>query len=401
MSQDEPGAHGQDPVAARRRLREVTLVFLKLGLIAFGGPAAHTAMMRDELVRRRGWVSDQRFVDLMGATNLIPGPNSTELAIHLGYDRARWRGLIAAGVCFILPAALMVTALAWAYVTYGSTPAAEGLLYGIVPAVIAIIAHALFGMLRTVVKTVWLGVLAAAALAAYLLGVNELLVLAAGAVLAATARALRRPPGRGAAHGVLAAPLLTFGGSPMIGGLPVFGDPTGGQLLQLFATMLKIGSVLYGSGYVLLAFLRGDFVDRLGWITNQQLIDAVSVGQVTPGPVFTTATFVGYMIAGPLGAFLATVAIFLPSFVFVGLLTKLTDKLRSSEWTSALLDGLNAAALALMAGVSYELGRTAIIDPLTAVIAVVTLVLLWKTRLNNAWFIAGGAAIGIAHALLF
>ncbi|MEU7745839.1 chromate efflux transporter [Nonomuraea sp. NPDC049158] len=407
MSQDEPGANERDPMAARRRLREVTLLFLKLGVIAFGGPAAHTAMMRDELVRRRGWVSDQRFVDLMGATNLIPGPNSTELAIHLGYDRARWRGLIAAGVCFILPAALMVTALAWAYVTYGSTPAAEGLLYGIVPSVIAIIAHALFGLLRTVVKTVWLGVLAVAALAAYLLGVNELLVLVAGAVLAAAARALRRPPGRGAAHGVLAAPLLTFGGSlkvggsPVFGGLPVFGDPTGGQLLQLFATMLKIGSVLYGSGYVLLAFLRGDFVDRLGWITNQQLIDAVSIGQVTPGPVFTTATFVGYMIAGPLGAFLATVAIFLPSFVFVGLLTKLTDKLRSSEWTSALLDGLNAAALALMAGVSYELGRTAIIDPLTAGIAVVTLVLLWQTRLNNAWFIAGGAAIGIARALLF
>ncbi|MEV0350136.1 chromate efflux transporter [Nonomuraea sp. NPDC050680] len=405
MSQDEPEAHDganeQDPVAARRRLREVTLLFLKLGIIAFGGPAAHTAMMRDELVRRRGWVSDQRFVDLMGATNLIPGPNSTELAIHLGYDRARWRGLVAAGVCFILPAALMVTALAWAYVTYGRTPAAEGLLYGIVPTVIAIIAHALFGLLRTVVKTIWLGVLAVAALAAYLLGVNELLVLAAGAVLAAAARALRRPPGRGAAHGVLAAPLLTFGGSLKVGGLPVFGDPTGGQLLQLFTTMLKIGSVLYGSGYVLLAFLRGDFVDRLGWITNQQLIDAVSIGQVTPGPVFTTATFVGYMIAGPLGAFLATVAIFLPSFVFVGLLTKLTDKLRSSEWTSALLDGLNAAAFALMAGVSYELGRTAIIDPLTAGIAVVTLVLLWKTRLNNAWFIAGGAAIGIVRVLLF
>jgi chromate transporter len=191
-----------------------------------------------------------------------------------------------------------------------------------------------------------------------------------------------------------------FGRFPLFGALPVFADPTGGQLLQLFATMLKIGSVLYGSGYVLLAFLRGDFVDRLGWITNQQLIDAVSIGQVTPGPVFTTATFVGYMIAGPLGAFLATVAIFLPSFLFVGLLTKLTDRLRSSEWTSALLDGLNAAAFALMAGVSYELGRTAIIDPLTAGIAVVTLVLLWKTRLNNAWFIAGGAAIGIAHALL-
>jgi chromate transporter len=369
-------------------VREVALMFLKLGTIAFGGPAAHTAMMRDELVRRRGWVSDQRFVDLMGATNLIPGPNSTELAIHLGYDRARWRGLLAAGLCFILPAALIVTGLAWAYVTYGETPAVEGLLYGIVPAVIAIIAYALFALFRTVIKNVWLGVLAVAALAAYLLGVNELLVLAAGALATAGARLARRPPGRNGVQGLIAAPLLAVG------------DPTGGQLTQLFLTMLKIGAVLYGSGYVLLAFLRGDFVERLGWITEQQLIDAVSIGQVTPGPVFTTATFVGYVVAGPAGAFLATVAIFLPSFVFVGLLTRITDRLRASDWTSALLDGLNAAALALMAGVSYQLGLTAIVDPLTAAIALATLGLLWRTRLNNAWYIAGGALIGLAHTFL-
>lgn len=367
-------------------VREVALLFLKLGTIAFGGPAAHTAMMRDELVRRRGWVTDQRFVDLMGATNLVPGPNSTELAIHLGYDRARWRGLLAAGICFILPAALIVTALAWAYVTYGETPAVEGILYGVVPAVIAIIVHALFGLLRTVVKNVWLGLLAAGALAAYLLGVNELLVLAAGGLLAGGVLLARRA-GRGA-HGLVAVPLLGLG------------DPTGGQLTQLFLTMLKIGAVLYGSGYVLLAFLRGDFVDRLGWLTEQQLIDAVSIGQVTPGPVFTTATFIGYVIAGPAGAFLATVAIFLPSFVFVGLLTKITDRLRSSDWTSALLDGVNAAAFALMAGVSYQLGRTAIVDPLTVAIALATLVLLWRTRLNNAWYIAAGALIGLAHTLL-
>ncbi|MDF2710159.1 MAG: chromate transporter, chromate ion transporter family [Nonomuraea muscovyensis] len=367
-------------------VRDVALLFLKLGTIAFGGPAAHTAMMRDELVRRRGWVTDQRFVDLMGATNLVPGPNSTELAIHLGYDRARWRGLLAAGICFILPAALIVTALAWAYVTYGETPAVEGILYGVVPAVIAIIVHALFGLLRTVVKNVWLGLLAAGALAAYLLGVNELLVLAAGGLLAGGALLARRA-GRGA-HGLVAVPLLGLG------------DPTGGQLTQLFLTMLKIGAVLYGSGYVLLAFLRGDFVDRLGWLTEQQLIDAVSIGQVTPGPVFTTATFIGYVIAGPAGAFLATVAIFLPSFVFVGLLTKITDRLRSSDWTSALLDGVNAAAFALMAGVSYQLGRTAIVDPLTVAIALATLVLLWRTRLNNAWYIAAGALIGLAHTLL-
>nr|WP_236667817.1 chromate efflux transporter [Nonomuraea sp. K271] len=371
------------------------MLFLKLGTIAFGGPAAHIAMMRDELVRRRRWVSDERFADLMGATNLIPGPNSTELAIHLGHDRARLRGLIAAGVCFIVPAALMVTALAWAYVTYGSTPAVEGLLYGIVPAVIGIIAHALSGLLRTVIKNAWLGALALAALAAYLAGVNELLILAAGALLAYAARLPRRPPGgQNRPAGLLAAPLLTFGGSPL------FPDPTGGQLTQLFLTMLKIGSVLYGSGYVLLAFLRGDFVERLGWITSQQLADAVSIGQVTPGPVFTTATFVGYVVAGPIGAFVATVAIFLPSFALVGLLTRLTGRLRASRWASALLDGVNAASLALMAGVSYQLARTAVVDPLTAAIAALSLVLLWTTRLNNAWLIAGGAAVGLARALL-
>ncbi|MEO3887845.1 chromate efflux transporter [Nonomuraea sp. B5E05] len=394
MSEHVTGGSGEAR-ASWHAVREVALLFLKLGTIAFGGPAAHTAMMRDELVRRRGWVSDERFADLMGATNLIPGPNSTELAIHLGHDRARMRGLVAAGVCFILPAALIVTALAWAYVTYGSTPAAEGLLYGVVPAVIAIIAHALFGLWRTVIKTVWLGVLALAALAAYLAGVNELLILAAGALLAFAVRLPRRPPGgQNRLPGVLAAPLLSFGGSPL------FPDPTGGQLTQLFLTMLKIGSVLYGSGYVLLAFLRGDFVERLGWLSSQQLADAVSIGQVTPGPVFTTATFVGYVVAGPIGAFLATVAIFLPSFVFVGLLTRLTGWLRSSGWASALLDGVNAAALALMAGVSYQLARTAVVDPLTAAIAALSLVLLWTTRLNNAWLIAGGAAVGLARTLL-
>lgn len=376
-----------------RSVREVARVFLKLGTIAFGGPAAHTAMMRDELVRRRGWVSDQRFVDLIGATNLIPGPNSTELAIHLGYDRARWRGLLVAGVCFIVPAALMVTALAWGYVTFGDTPAVEGLLYGIVPAVIAIIGYALIGLLRTAIRSAWLGALAVAALVAYLLGVNELLVLAAGAVLAVAVRLVRRPP-RLRAHGFLAAP-LTLGD-----GQPVFPDPTGGQLWQLFATLLKIGAVLYGSGYVLLAFLRGDFVDRLGWITEAQLLDAVSIGQVTPGPVFTTATFIGYVVAGPVGAFVATVAIFTPSFLFVGLLTRITGWLRSSPWTSVMLDGVNATALALMAGVSFQLARSALVDPLTVAITVVTLVLLWRTRLNNAWYIAGGAAIGLVRTVL-
>lgn len=369
-------------------LREVVSVFLRLGLVAFGGPAAHIAMMREELVRRRGWVDDQRFVDLMGATNLIPGPNSTELAIHLGWDRARARGLVAAGVCFILPASLIVTALAWGYVRYGATPEVESVLYGVVPAVLAIIAHALVGLLRTAVRSVWLALLAAAALAAYLLGVNELVILVAGAAVAAAAYAGSRGLGRSAL-------LLPFVG----GDLPVFPDPSGGQLAQLFWHLLKIGSVLYGSGYVLLAFLEGDFVDRLGWLTDQQLLDAVAVGQVTPGPVFTTATFLGYLVAGPAGAFVATVAIFLPSFVLVGLLTRITDRLRASPWTGALLDGVNAASLALMAGVSLQLAGSAVADGVTLAIFGVTLGLLLRTGLNSGWLVLFGAVAGVVARL--
>lgn len=370
------------------RTREVALVFLRLGTVAFGGPVAHTAMMRDELVRRRDWVTDERFVDLMGATNLIPGPNSTELAIHLGWDRARWRGLLLAGACFILPAAVIVTVLAWLYVEHGTTPTAQHLLYGVVPAVLAIVAWALVALLPTVVKNVWLGLLAAVALAAYLLGVNELVVLFGGAAAAVLGRlASRLSLRRG--HQALVAPLAVL-----------FPDPTSGQLAQLFLTMLKIGSVLYGSGYVLLAFLQGDLVDRLGWITDDQLLDAISIGQVTPGPVFTTATFIGYLVAGVPGAFLATVGIFLPSFVFVGLLTRITDRLRDSPWTSALLDGVNATALALMAGVSWVLGRHALVDGWTVAIFGVTLLLMWRTGLNTAWYVAGGAAVGIVLGLL-
>ncbi|WP_232221772.1 chromate efflux transporter [Nocardioides sp. J54] len=368
--------------------REVGGLFLRLGTIAFGGPAAHVALMREELVRRREWVSDQRFADLMGATNLVPGPNSTELAIHLGHERAGWRGLLLAGAAFILPAALMVTGLAWAYVEYGGTPAVDGLLYGVVPVVVGIIAWALAGLGRTVLASPWLVVLAGAALAAYLLGANELVVLAAGAVVAVLAHGLRSAADR--QHALVL---------PLLAGTPVFTDPTGSQLAQLFLTMLKIGAVLYGSGYVILAFLEGDFVDRLGWVSHQQVLDAASVGQVTPGPVFTTATFLGYVVAGLPGAVLATVAIFLPSFVFVALLTRLATWLRSRAWTSALLDGVNATALALMAGVSLELGRSALVDPLTMGLAVATVVLLWRTRLNSAWFIAAGALVGVVRLL--
>lgn len=373
------------------RLREVVSVFLRLGTIAFGGPVAHTAMMREELVRRREWVTDERFVDLMGATNLIPGPNSTELAIHLGHERAGWRGLVWAGVCFIVPAALIVTGLAWAYVEYGETPAFESVLYGVVPVVVAIIAHALTGLLRTVLgfrkaarPRWWLVGLAGAALAAYFLGVNELAILASGAALAALAYLVRHPPRR---HGagvaaLLMAPVSWAGGEQ-------------DRLLTLFLTMLKIGAVLYGSGYVLIAFLRGDFVNRLGWVTEQQLVDAIAVGQVTPGPVFTTATFLGYLVAGPLGAFVATVGIFAPSFLFVGLLTRLTGWLRAHDWTSWLLDGVNATALALMAGVSWQLARTAFVDPLTIALFVAGLAVLLWAKLNSGWLILAGGLVGI------
>jgi chromate transporter len=362
--------------------REVAFAFARLGTIAFGGPVAHIAMMREELVRRRGWVTDERFVDLMSATNLIPGPNSTELAIHLGWDRARWRGLLAAGVCFILPAALIVTALAWAYVAYGTTPAAGWVLHGVVPAVLAIVAWALAGLAPVAARNRWLALLAVAALAAYLLGVNELVVLVGGGAVAGLSRVARR------GHAALVAPLAVL-----------FPDPTAGQLGQIFLTFLKIGAVLYGSGYVLLAFLEGDLVDRLGWVTQQQLLDAVSVGQVTPGPVFTTATFLGYLVAGLPGAFVATVGIFLPSFVFVGLLTRITDRLRASPWTAVLLDGVNAASLALMAGVSWQLARSALVDGWTLAIFAVALLLLWRTRLNSAWYVAGGALAGIGLGL--
>lgn len=360
-------------------------LFLWLGVSAFGGPAAHTALMHHELVRRRGWVEEQRFADLMGATNLVPGPNSTELAIHLGHERAGWRGLLVAGFLFILPGALAVTALAWVYVEHGRTPALSGLLYGVVPVMIAIIVHALAGLLRTVLSTVPAVLVAAAALAAYLLGVNELAVLAAGAVVLVLVETVRR-----SVDGLhaLAWPLLVAAGDGR------------DDLLRLFLGMLKIGAVLYGSGYVLLAFLEGEFVDRLGWLTEAQLVDAIAAGQVTPGPVFTTATFVGYLVAGLPGAFLATVAIFLPSFVFVGLLTRITHRLRSSRWLAAALDGVNAAALALMAGVTVRLAGTAVVDVLTATITLVTLVLLWRTRLNSTWYVAAGAAVGLAQAYL-
>ena len=370
------------------RVGELGRLFLRLGVTAFGGPPAHIAMMHDEVVRRRAWVSDERFADLVGATNLIPGPNSTELAIHLGWDRARARGLVVAGVCFIAPAAVIVTALAWLYVTYGDTPTLEGLLYGVKPVVVAIIAQALVKLVPTVAKTVLLGVFGAVALAAYLAGANELLVLAGAGALAAGLHAARTVRSSGSLSLWLPLPLAALA-APR--------DDVG--LGALFLTFLRIGSVLYGSGYVLLAFLDGELVDRLGWITERQLLDAVSIGQVTPGPVFTTATFVGYLTAGGCGAVVATLGIFLPSFVFVALLTRLVGWMRSSPTLGAALDGVNAAAIALMVGVSLRLAGDAVVDPLTFAIAAAAGLALWRTRVSSTWLIAAGAAVGVLQSV--
>jgi chromate transporter len=376
----------------------VAQVALKLGFTAFGGPAAHIAMLREEVVTRRHWLSDEYFLDLVGATNLIPGPNSTEMVIHVGYLRAGWRGLIVAGACFILPAATIVLALAWAYVQYGTTPAGASLLYGIKPVVIAVIAQALWGLGRTAIKGPFLVAVGLAAAALYLLGFNELAILFGGALLVLLVRTalgtLPRSPSAAAA--------LPFGALslPAIPALFLQSAVVPVTLTTLFLTFLKIGAVLYGSGYVLLAFLHGDFVERLGWLTDQQLLDAVAVGQFTPGPVFTAATFVGYLVAGVPGAILATLGIFLPSFAFVALLHPLVPRLRRSPWTAALLDGVNVAALGLMAGVAWQLGRDAIVDPLTALLALVAAILLVRFRVNSAWLVLGGGAIGILISFL-
>ncbi|MCL4302150.1 MAG: chromate efflux transporter [Anaerolineae bacterium] len=366
-------------------LGEVIRLFLRLGFTAFGGPAAHIAMMHDEVVVRRRWLEEQHFLDLVGATNLIPGPNSTEMAIHIGYDRAGWRGLVAAGVCFILPATLIVGILAWAYVTYGRTPQGEALLYGIKPVIIAIVLQALFRLGRTAVKGPLLAVIGGAALLLYLFGVNELLLLFSGGLALVAIQVIRQAPKW---SGVFL-PLLG------VSELVRLVEPAPVRLDQLFFIFLKVGAVLYGSGYVLLAFLRNDFVLRLGWLTDQQLLDAVAIGQFTPGPVFTTATFIGYILAGVPGAILATVGIFLPSFCFVALLNRIVPYLRRSVWTAVLLDGINVAALGLMAGVTWQLGQEAIVDGVTLLLAVGAIIVLFRFKLNSAWLVLVGGIVGL------
>ncbi len=373
-------------------VREVVALFLRLGLTAFGGPAAYIAIFHDEVVTRRRWLTEDEFLDRIGAANLIPGPTATQVAIYVGYQRAGWRGLAAAGLCFILPAALIVLAFAWLYKQYGATPAAASLLYGVKPVIIAVIAQAIWSLAPRAMKTPLLATIGVMVCVLYLLGVNELVLLFAGALVMLTRWGARR-----VASGGSAAALVWFG-LPVLARVAAEAVPV--TLDTLFVTFLKIGAVLYGSGYVLLAFLRNDFVERLGWLTNQQLLDAVAVGQFTPGPVFTTATFIGYLVLDVPGAIAATVAIFLPSFVFVALTQPLIPRMRRSPLASALLDGVNVGALGLMAAVAMQLTQAALVDALTAALAVAAGILLVRFRVNSTWLILGGGALGLAYRLI-
>jgi chromate transporter len=378
--------------AERTELRELLGLFLRLGATAFGGPSVHIAMMRDEVVTRRKWLSEERFLDLLGATNLIPGPNSTEMAIHIGWERRRWAGLLVAGLAFIVPAMLITGVLGYVYVRFGSVPAAVWLLYGVKPVIIGVIAQAIWALAPKAANTALLRVLGGIAVVLAGCGVNELAVLFGTGAFTVIAARVRNGKGRDAAGG-----LHQF--------IPFMPAAVGGiaravTLPSLFCVFFKIGSVLFGGGYVLLAFLRADLVVRLGWLTEPQLLDAIAIGQITPGPVFTTATFIGYVLAGSGGALVATAGIFLPAFIFVALSAPLIPRLRASTGTAAFLSGVNVAAVALMGVVVLQLGRAALVDIPTLVLGLISVGLLLRFKLNSSWLVIGGAITGWAvHAL--
>jgi chromate transporter len=370
-------------------LSELAFVFLKLGTISFGGPAAAIAMMENEFVRKRRWITEADFLDRLGAANLIPGPSSTEVAIFIGHSKCGWAGLLVAGCCFIIPAAVMVAMIAAVYVRFGSLPQVAGILYAIKPAVIAIILQALWGLARTATKTKLLAAIGVISIVLNAIGMAPLIVLAIAGIASGTAWSLKRRVG----SALSAIPLsgrfaLLLGATAAAAIAPV-------SMLRLFLSFLKIGSVVFGSGYVLLAFLRAEFIDHLHWLTEKQLIDAVAVGQFTPGPVFTTATFIGYVVAGIPGAVIATLGIFLPGFLLVAVSGPLIPKLRRSLMAGAILDGVVVGSLALMAVVAWQLGRAAIVDWLAALIFVASATALLRFRLGPAWLIGGAALIGL------
>jgi len=383
------------------RLRELALLFLKLGTVAFGGPAAHIAMMEDEVVHRRGWITHEAFLDMVGACNLIPGPNSTEMAIHIGHRRAGFAGLAVAGACFIVPAVAITIAIAWAYVRFGSMPQVAGALYGIKPVIIAVVVQALWRLWPSAARTPMLIAVTLAATVAALIGFNEIAILfAAGALTIAVALAANPRRRRDlTAASIIATPLASPARKTVTTAAATLATTVGAaaapfSLGAMFLVFAKIGAVLFGSGYVLLAFLQADFVDRLHWLTRSQLLDAVAVGQFTPGPVFCTATFIGYLLGKTTGSLVATVGIFLPAFVFVAISGPLLPRLRQSPIAGAFLDGVNAASLALMIAVTWDLGRAAIVDTTTVVLAILSALALIRFRLNSVWLIIAGGIVG-------
>ena len=398
-----------------RDVLEVSGLFLKLGATGFGGPAAHIALMRREAVERRKWLTERAFLDLLGATNLIPGPNSTEMAIHIGYLRAGLPGLIAAGICFIVPAMLLVMGMAWMYLKSGAVPQIGWVLYGIKPVVLALILHAVWGLGRNLLTDAKRKFAFVAVLALYFAGVGEIALLFGTGLLGLVSGWIgqrrkvpeadgvtegRDPDGPDRARGAgpgggmrALVPALAVGAGSGVAAGSFAAVPF--TLTVLFLKFLKIGSVLYGSGYVLLPFLKSEFVERAGWLTETQVMDAVSVGQFTPGPFFTTATFIGHILGGVPGGLWATLGIFLPAFVFVAISNPWIPRLRNSAALGRLLDGVNAASLALMAGAAWQTGRASVMDGTTAALAAVALWLLFRSRIPATWLIAGGAAIGV------
>jgi chromate transporter len=369
------------------KLYEVAKLFLKLGVIGFGGPAVHIALMEEEVVRKRAWMSEEHFLDLVGATNLIPGPNSTEMTMHIGHERAGWKGLITAGCCFIIPAVLITAFFAWLYQKYEQLPQVQPFIYGIKPAIIAVVVSLMIGLGRKALKSVELGIIGVLSAAAVLAGLNEIYVLFGAGFLGVAIHFMKTS--RDKANGFF--PFVLLQVSTPYTNLSDF---------KLFWIFLKIGSILYGSGYVLFAFLDAELVSK-GLLTKQQLIDAIAVGQFTPGPVFSSATFIGWQIGGATGAIAATIGIFLPSFLFVALLNPLISRLRKSKMMSAFLDTVNMVSVAIILSVIIEIGQVTLLDWRTVLIAVISFVITFSfKKLNTAFTIVGGAALGYVLSLV-
>lgn len=374
---------------------DLAWLFLRLGITAFGGPAAHIAMMEQEVVRNKKWISHEEFLDLLGATNLIPGPNSTEMASHIGYRRAGWLGLMVAGISFIAPAFLIVLSIAYLYVHFGKLPQIQGILYGVKPAVIAIIAQALWTLSHTAIKNKLLGFTAILCAAAYTLGMPEIFLLIQAGVFVALIFWITDKSVRDGKHIVVLGACVT--------GILLFlhvlqeqqVGAVGFSLKTLFWYFVKIGSVLYGSGYVLLAFLRTDLVERWHWLTSSQLLTATAIGQVTPGPVFTTATFIGYLLGGPAGACIGTIGIFLPAFIFVAISGFLVPRIRRSRLAGAFLDGVNVASLVLMAAVTFQLAFAAIPDISTFALLCASALAIFRFKTNSIWVILSSGIVGV------